>query len=59
MAVLEPWTEELRAWVDERRDIAPESHEHSAVKPDFNAGSPAARLTKLVTMLGFLGGPLR
>ena len=50
MAVLEPWTEELRDWADEKRDIAPGSHERSAVKPDFNPASPAARLTKLITM---------
>jgi hypothetical protein len=50
MAVLEPWTRELRDWADEKRDIAPGSHERSAVKPDFNPASPAARLTKLITM---------
>jgi hypothetical protein len=50
MAILDSWTPELRDWADEKRGLGPGSHERSAVKPDYNHASPAARLTKLVKM---------
>jgi hypothetical protein len=50
MAVMEPWPQLLRDWADEKRGIPPGSHARSAAKPDFDRGSPSARLTKLVIM---------
>ena len=50
MAILEPWPQESRDWAQSKRLVSPGSHGRSAVAPSFNRDSPAARLTKLVTM---------
>jgi hypothetical protein len=50
MAILEPWLPVHRDWARKARLVSPGSHSKSLAAPGFNRQSPAARLTKLVTV---------